>query len=147
MDSKSPFQTNMCNLTASISTFVCEKCESLRDILALSLRTHPADSSWILLRRQLLVDQAVTLCMTHICVHHIFGLNLRLLINLPCNKLPDLILCCLLALTCSSSRCPCGEFCTNKRFERHANADVDIFLTEKKGHGLMAKAAIAKLVL
>ena len=47
----------------------------------------------------------------------------------------------------SGSRCPCGEYCTNKRFQRHSNADVEIFLTENKGHGLRAVKAIPRCVI
>ncbi|KAJ7322072.1 hypothetical protein JRQ81_018359 [Phrynocephalus forsythii] len=43
----------------------------------------------------------------------------------------------LLMIECSS-RCPNGEFCSNRRFQRKQHADVEVILTEKKGWGLRA---------
>lgn len=39
-------------------------------------------------------------------------------------------------------RCNVGDRCTNKRFQRHDNADCTIFKTEKKGYGLIASSYI-----
>lgn len=39
-------------------------------------------------------------------------------------------------------RCNVGDRCTNKRFQRHENADCTIFKTEKKGYGLIASSYI-----
>lgn len=39
-------------------------------------------------------------------------------------------------------RCNVGDRCTNKRFQRHENADCTIFKTEKKGYGLIATSYI-----
>ncbi|KAG8521598.1 Histone-lysine N-methyltransferase SETD2, partial [Galemys pyrenaicus] len=41
-------------------------------------------------------------------------------------------------LTESSSRCPNGDYCSNRRFQRKQHADVEVILTEKKGWGLRA---------
>ncbi|KAK3083378.1 hypothetical protein FSP39_021087 [Pinctada imbricata] len=38
------------------------------------------------------------------------------------------------------SRCPCGEFCTNKRFQKREYAKVEAFQTDWKGFGLRATA-------
>uniref|UniRef100_A0A8D2L5A9 Histone-lysine N-methyltransferase SETD2 n=2 Tax=Varanus komodoensis TaxID=61221 RepID=A0A8D2L5A9_VARKO len=43
----------------------------------------------------------------------------------------------LLMIECSS-RCPNGEYCSNRRFQRKQHADVEVILTEKKGWGLRA---------
>ncbi|XP_029444100.1 histone-lysine N-methyltransferase SETD2 isoform X2 [Rhinatrema bivittatum] len=43
----------------------------------------------------------------------------------------------LLMIECSS-RCPNGEFCSNRRFQRKQHADVEVILTEQKGWGLRA---------
>ncbi|XP_032090894.1 histone-lysine N-methyltransferase SETD2 isoform X2 [Thamnophis elegans] len=43
----------------------------------------------------------------------------------------------LLMIECSS-RCPNGEHCSNRRFQRKQHADVEVILTEKKGWGLRA---------
>ncbi|XP_070585712.1 histone-lysine N-methyltransferase SETD2 isoform X3 [Erythrolamprus reginae] len=43
----------------------------------------------------------------------------------------------LLMIECSS-RCPNGENCSNRRFQRKQHADVEVILTEKKGWGLRA---------
>ncbi|XP_069873648.1 histone-lysine N-methyltransferase SETD2 [Dipodomys merriami] len=43
----------------------------------------------------------------------------------------------LLMIECSS-RCPNGDFCSNRRFQRKQHADVEVILTEKKGWGLRA---------
>ena len=44
-----------------------------------------------------------------------------------------------LGLTCcSGSRCPVGDRCTNKRFQKQDYAKCEIFKTEKKGFGLKA---------
>lgn len=37
-----------------------------------------------------------------------------------------------------SSRCPNGDYCSNRRFQRKQHADVEVILTEKKGWGLRA---------
>lgn len=39
-------------------------------------------------------------------------------------------------------RCIVGDRCTNRRFQRHDNADCNIFKTEKKGYGLLANSYI-----
>lgn len=39
-------------------------------------------------------------------------------------------------------RCNVADRCTNKRFQRHENADCTIFKTEKKGFGLIASSYI-----
>lgn len=39
-------------------------------------------------------------------------------------------------------KCTVGERCTNKRFQKHKNADCTIFKTEKKGYGLIAGSYI-----
>lgn len=39
-------------------------------------------------------------------------------------------------------KCVVGERCTNRRFQKHLNADCTIFKTEKKGYGLIAKSYI-----
>lgn len=36
------------------------------------------------------------------------------------------------------SKCPCGEYCTNKRFQKRQNATVTPFRTDWKGYGLKA---------
>ncbi len=41
----------------------------------------------------------------------------------------------LLMIECGS-RCPCGDYCTNKNFETKNNAPVQPFRTEMKGWGL-----------
>ena len=38
----------------------------------------------------------------------------------------------------SGSRCPVGERCTNRRFQKKEYARCEIFKTEKKGFGLKA---------
>ncbi|XP_042672448.1 histone-lysine N-methyltransferase SETD2 [Centrocercus urophasianus] len=43
----------------------------------------------------------------------------------------------LLMIECSS-RCPNGDFCSNRRFQKKQHADVEVILTEKKGWGLRA---------
>ncbi|XP_065395505.1 histone-lysine N-methyltransferase SETD2 isoform X9 [Macaca fascicularis] len=43
----------------------------------------------------------------------------------------------LLMIECSS-RCPNGDYCSNRRFQRKQHADVEVILTEKKGWGLRA---------
>nr|XP_058913501.1 histone-lysine N-methyltransferase SETD2-like [Kogia breviceps] len=43
----------------------------------------------------------------------------------------------LLMIECSS-RCPNGDYCSNRRFQRKQYADVEVILTEKKGWGLRA---------
>ncbi|XP_054564083.1 histone-lysine N-methyltransferase SETD2 [Eptesicus fuscus] len=43
----------------------------------------------------------------------------------------------LLMIECSS-RCPNGDHCSNRRFQRKQHADVEVILTEKKGWGLRA---------
>ncbi|XP_033101978.1 uncharacterized protein LOC117105068 isoform X2 [Anneissia japonica] len=43
----------------------------------------------------------------------------------------------LLMIECSS-RCPCGDYCTNKRFQRHEYAKVGVFYSKEKGHGVKA---------
>ncbi|KAM4705207.1 histone-lysine N-methyltransferase SETD2 [Rhinophrynus dorsalis] len=43
----------------------------------------------------------------------------------------------LLMIECSS-RCPNGEYCSNRRFQRKQHAGVEVILTEKKGWGLRA---------
>ncbi|XP_075403353.1 histone-lysine N-methyltransferase SETD2 isoform X2 [Tenrec ecaudatus] len=43
----------------------------------------------------------------------------------------------LLMIECSS-RCPNGDYCSNRRFQRKQHADVEVILTEKKGWGLKA---------
>ncbi|CAI8025463.1 Histone-lysine N-methyltransferase SETD2 [Geodia barretti] len=43
----------------------------------------------------------------------------------------------LLMIECGS-RCPCGEYCNNKRFQRGVYAQVEVFKTDKKGWGLCA---------
>ncbi|CAH2281806.1 histone-lysine N-methyltransferase SETD2 isoform X4 [Pelobates cultripes] len=43
----------------------------------------------------------------------------------------------LLMIECSS-RCPNGEYCSNRRFQRKQHANVEVILTEKKGWGLLA---------
>ncbi|TPX50068.1 histone-lysine N-methyltransferase [Synchytrium endobioticum] len=40
--------------------------------------------------------------------------------------------------------CPCGEHCRNQRFQRKSYADVEIFLTEKKGHGMRTKQSLKR---
>ncbi|CAI9716650.1 histone-lysine N-methyltransferase SETD2-like isoform X3 [Octopus vulgaris] len=42
----------------------------------------------------------------------------------------------MLMIECGS-RCPCGEYCNNKRFTRHQYVNVTTFQTENKGLGLM----------
>ncbi|CAE1308229.1 SETD2 [Acanthosepion pharaonis] len=42
----------------------------------------------------------------------------------------------MLMIECGS-RCPCGEYCNNKRFTRHQYVKVATFKTESKGLGLM----------
>ncbi|XP_022104946.1 uncharacterized protein LOC110986919 isoform X2 [Acanthaster planci] len=44
----------------------------------------------------------------------------------------------LLLIECTS-RCPCGDYCTNKRFSKRQYADVGVFYAENKGHGLKTK--------
>lgn len=39
-------------------------------------------------------------------------------------------------------KCVVGDRCTNKRFQKHENADCTIFKTEKKGYGLIASSYI-----
>lgn len=39
-------------------------------------------------------------------------------------------------------RCTVNDRCTNKRFQKHLNADCTIFRTEKKGYGLVASSMI-----
>ena len=34
--------------------------------------------------------------------------------------------------------CPCGDFCTNRNFKEKNNAQLQPFITDKKGYGLMA---------
>ncbi|XP_053569697.1 histone-lysine N-methyltransferase SETD2 isoform X2 [Bombina bombina] len=43
----------------------------------------------------------------------------------------------LLMIECSS-RCPNGDYCSNRRFQRKQHADVEVLLTDKKGWGLRA---------
>ncbi|XP_060060826.1 histone-lysine N-methyltransferase SETD2 isoform X2 [Erinaceus europaeus] len=43
----------------------------------------------------------------------------------------------LLMIECSS-RCPNGDYCSNRRFQRKQHAAVEVILTEKKGWGLRA---------
>ncbi|KAK2519594.1 Setd2 [Columba livia] len=43
----------------------------------------------------------------------------------------------LLMIECSS-RCPNGDYCSNRRFQKKQHADVEVILTEKKGWGLRA---------
>nr|XP_054752498.1 histone-lysine N-methyltransferase SETD2-like [Lytechinus pictus] len=43
-----------------------------------------------------------------------------------------------LMLECGS-RCPCGDYCTNKRFQKREHARVGVFYAEGKGHGLKTK--------
>uniref|UniRef100_A0A6P8QJU7 [histone H3]-lysine(36) N-trimethyltransferase n=1 Tax=Geotrypetes seraphini TaxID=260995 RepID=A0A6P8QJU7_GEOSA len=43
----------------------------------------------------------------------------------------------LLMIECSS-RCPNGEYCSNRRFQKKQHADVEVILTEQKGWGLRA---------
>lgn len=40
------------------------------------------------------------------------------------------------------NRCPCGEYCINKRFQKKQYADVEAFVTDWKGMGLRATAAL-----
>ncbi|VDI37777.1 histone-lysine N-methyltransferase SETD2, partial [Mytilus galloprovincialis] len=42
----------------------------------------------------------------------------------------------------NGSRCQCGEFCTNKRFQKRQFADVDAFRTDWKGFGLKTNAEL-----
>ncbi|KAI5244375.1 Histone-Lysine N-Methyltransferase Setd2 [Manis pentadactyla] len=43
-----------------------------------------------------------------------------------------------LLITECSSRCPNGDYCSNRRFQRKQHADVEVILTDKKGWGLRA---------
>ena len=47
----------------------------------------------------------------------------------------------------SGSRCPCGEYCNNKRFQRGVYAQVEVFKTDKKGWGLRALTDIPQWVI
>ncbi|XP_019853842.1 PREDICTED: histone-lysine N-methyltransferase SETD2-like isoform X2 [Amphimedon queenslandica] len=49
----------------------------------------------------------------------------------------------LLMIECGS-RCPCGEYCTNKRFTRSSYANVEVIKTEMKGWGLKATCDISR---
>jgi hypothetical protein len=49
----------------------------------------------------------------------------------------------LLMIECGS-RCPCGEYCNNKRFTRGLYAEVEVFKTEMKGWGLMANKELPR---
>ncbi|XP_071942305.1 uncharacterized protein [Antedon mediterranea] len=49
----------------------------------------------------------------------------------------------LLMIECSS-RCPCGDYCTNKRFQRREYAPVGVFYSKDKGHGLKALREIGE---
>ncbi|XP_038048720.1 uncharacterized protein LOC119722605 isoform X2 [Patiria miniata] len=44
----------------------------------------------------------------------------------------------LLMIECTS-RCPCGDYCTNRRFSKRQYANVGVFFAENKGHGLKSK--------
>lgn len=39
-------------------------------------------------------------------------------------------------------KCTVGDQCTNKRFQKHENADCTIFKTQKKGYGLIASSYV-----
>ena len=43
-----------------------------------------------------------------------------------------------------TSNCPCGEHCTNQRFQRKQYAKIKQFWTKKKGYGLFADELIGK---
>lgn len=47
----------------------------------------------------------------------------------------------MLLLECGS-KCSVGDRCSNRRFQRHENADCTILKTEKKGYGLFARSFI-----
>lgn len=47
----------------------------------------------------------------------------------------------ILMMECGS-RCPSGEYCRNRRFQKAQYANVEVFKTEKKGWGLRAKEKI-----
>ena len=43
-----------------------------------------------------------------------------------------------------SSKCKCGEKCTNRRFQKRQYKKLEVFSTDGKGHGLQAKELIRK---
>lgn len=51
----------------------------------------------------------------------------------------------MLLIECSSN-CPCGQWCTNRRFQKrsYANHKLALFKTEMKGHGLRTTSSIRK---
>ncbi|XP_030888172.1 histone-lysine N-methyltransferase SETD2 [Leptonychotes weddellii] len=51
----------------------------------------------------------------------------------------------LLMIECSS-RCPNGDYCSNRRFQRKQHADVEVILTEKKGWGLRAAKDLPSII-
>lgn len=67
-----------------------------------------------------------------LCYHVFFKINLE--INLL--VLPNVR---------SGPQCQTEERCTNKRFQRREYCNLEIFKTEKKGHGLRTRQALARL--
>ncbi|XP_065185032.1 histone-lysine N-methyltransferase SETD2-like [Sycon ciliatum] len=50
----------------------------------------------------------------------------------------------LLMIECNPKSCPCGEFCSNQRFQKKQNAPVEVYHTHSaKGWGLRAQSDIA----
>ena len=47
----------------------------------------------------------------------------------------------------SNSRCPCGEFCSNRKFQVGQKVHVEAFKTDKKGWGLRTLEDISACVL
>lgn len=43
-----------------------------------------------------------------------------------------------------TSRCKCGDRCTNKYFQKKRYASLEVFWTNGKGHGLRATAPIRR---
>ena len=57
----------------------------------------------------------------------------------PCFQLT---FCRVMFIECLAKYCPCGENCTNRRFQLRQHAPVERFRTNKKGWGLQAKSLI-----
>ena len=47
----------------------------------------------------------------------------------------------------SNNRCPCGEFCSNRKFQEGQKVHIEAFKTEKKGWGLRTLEDISAWVL
>lgn len=53
----------------------------------------------------------------------------------------------IIVVFCSNSRCPVGDRCTNRRFEKRENGALKVFYADKKGCGVEAADDIVSYVI